>query len=90
MGFGESFHTRFGASGDPAEGDFFADALQFIEDFVEEKLVLATAFQDREWLGAWKIDLRRESLDEIDVEKGVEVKVRSWRGTFDRNIICNG
>ena len=90
VGFGESFHTRFGTSGESAEGDFFAEALQFIEDFVEERLVLATAYQDREWLGAWKIDLRRESLEELEVEEGVEVKVRSWRGTHDRNNVSNG
>ena len=90
VGFGESFHTRFGVSGEPTEGDFFAEALQFIEDFLEEKLVLATAYQDREWLGAWKVDLRSETLDELEVEPGVEVQVRSWRGTHDRNIAGKG
>ena len=90
VGFGESFHTRFGVSGEPADGDFFAEALQFITDFLEEQVVLATAYQDREWLGAWKIDLRRESLDDLDVEPGVEVQVRSWRGTHDRNVASKG
>lgn len=92
VGYGENFHTRFGTSG-AAEGeartgggDFYEQAIAFIADFVEEHCVLATAYQDREWLGAWKIDLRRETLDELEVEPGVLVRIRSWNGTHDREI----
>ncbi len=81
VGYGENFHTRFGASGDGNdENDFYKQAMDFIGRFVDEEYVLATAYQDKEWLGAWKIDLRRESLDNVDVEPGVLVRIRSWKG----------
>lgn len=90
VGYGENFHTRFGTSGAAEEGDaaaakdFYHQAIAFISDFVDEHCVLATAYQDREWLGAWKIDLRHESLDDLEVEPGVLVRIRSWNGTHDR------
>ncbi len=86
IGYGESFHTRFGASGEHESSDFYADALQFIEDFLSEQIVVATASEDQEWLGAWLIDLRRESLQDIAVGPGEAVKVRSWLGTHDGEI----
>ena len=86
MGFGESFHTRFGADGDAPDRDFYAAALGFIRDFVEEQVVLATARQDGEWLGAWGIDRRREDPAAVEVDPGVAVAIRSWRGTWDRDL----
>lgn len=84
IGFGESFHSRFGSSGDPGEGNFMEEALTFLEDFVREDVVIATASEDGEWLGGWKIDRRRQSLDDVDVEPGVRVRIRSWLGNHDR------
>lgn len=86
VGFGENFHTRFGTSGEPAGGNFYEEALQFISDFVEERLVMAIAYQENEWLGSWKIDLDKESLDEVEVGPGETVKIRSWLGTHDREL----
>ncbi|MBE0564983.1 MAG: hypothetical protein IH621_03435 [Krumholzibacteria bacterium] len=86
VGFGESFHTRFGAGGDDTGGDFYAEALAFIRDFVDEQVVLATARQDGEWLGGWRIDRRREDPAAVAVEPGVAVEIRSWRGTWDRDL----
>jgi hypothetical protein len=86
VGFGENFHTRFGTSGEPTTGDFYADALQFISDWVEERVVVAIAYQEMEWLGSWKIELARESLDEVEVGPGELVKIRSWLGTHDRDL----
>ena len=88
VGFGENFHTRFGTSGEPASGNFYAEALQFISDFVEERLVMAIAYQDNEWLGSWKIHLNKESLDEVKVGPGETVKIRSWLGTHDRELLA--
>ena len=84
IGFGESFHTRFGTSGDSEIGSFNENALRFLNDFVNERIVIATASQDGEWLGGWKIDLRKTGLDTISVEAGEKVIVRSWMGTFNR------
>ncbi len=86
IGYGESFHTRFGASGDDDTTDFYAAALQFIDDFLAEHIVVATASEDKEWLGAWLVDLRRDSLEEIEVGPGEAVKVRSWHGSHDCEI----
>ena len=86
VGFGENFHTRFGTSGEPATDDFYGDALRFLTAFVVESLVVAIAYQDKEWLGSWKIDLDHESLDEVEVGPGETVKIRSWLGTFDREL----
>jgi hypothetical protein len=84
VGYGENFHTRFGVSGEGrGEGEFYSAALEFIRRFVAEEIVLATAYQDKEWLGSWQIDLENESLDEVTVEDGVEVQIRSWRGRHD-------
>ncbi len=87
VGFGENFHTRFGSDGDPGEAHFFDRALAFIEGFVAERLVVATAQQDNEWLGAWTVDRTREDIDELTVEPGVTLTIRSWRGTFDRKVV---
>ena len=86
VGFGENFHTRFGISGEPTGVNFYLDALAFIADFVEEKMVVAIAYQDKEWLGSWKIDLTEESIDEVEVAPGEMVKIRSWLGTHDREL----
>ena len=87
VGFGENFHTRFGISGEPDSRDFYQEAIRFLQDFLDEQVVVATAYQDKEWLGAWKIDLRKESLDEVAVEEGVTLKIRSWLGTYDRELV---
>ncbi len=86
IGFGENFHTRFGASDDPQAGNFYDDAIQFLHDFVNEKVILATAWQGKEWLGAWKIYPDRQPIDAIDREEGVVVVLRSWRGTYNQEI----
>jgi hypothetical protein len=86
VGFGESFHTRFGTSGESSPGDFYAQAQAFLEDFVSERLVVAIAYQDKEWLGSWKIDLKQESLDDVEVGSGETIKIRSWLGTYDREL----
>lgn len=88
IGFGESFHTRFGAEGEPGEKDFYGEALAFLRDFVAEKIVVATASQDGEWLGAWQVDRRREDPAELTVEPEVSLSVRSWRGTYDRDVVA--
>ena len=87
VGFGESFHTRFGVEGESNDGDFYEVALVFIRDFVAEDIVVAPASEDGEWLGAWKVDRRREDLDELTVEEGAALSVRSWLGTYDRDIV---
>jgi len=81
VGYGEAFHTRFGAGADGV--DFYREALDFIRDFVDEKVVVATARQRGEWLGAWKVDLRREDPAKLAAEEGFHLKVRSWLGTHD-------
>jgi len=86
VGFGETFHTRFGTSGEEGSKDFFGEAMTFLEDFVEERIVLAIAYQDGEWLGAWKVDLRAEPIEEIEVGEGETLKIRSWKGTHDRDL----
>jgi hypothetical protein len=87
VGFGESFHTRFGTSGEKSSGDFYGDALEFIAGFVEERLAVAIAYQEKEWLGAWKVDLAAEAIEDIEVNPGETIKIRSWRGTHDRELL---
>jgi hypothetical protein len=86
VGYGESFHTRFGAGGEGDERNFFDDAMAFIRDFVAERIVVAVARQGREWLGAWQLDPREHDLANVDHEEGVTISIRSWRGTFDRDL----
>lgn len=86
VGYGESFHTRFGVSGDADGGNFYQAALDFIQDFVQEKVVVAVATQEKEWLGAWLVDLQRDSLDRIEVGPGESVRIQSWLGTHDREL----
>ncbi len=86
VGFGDSFHTRFGTSGDSVEKSFYDEALVFIADFVTEKIVLATASENGEWLGGWKLDLRDNEISSIKVEAGEKVIVQSWLGTHDCNL----
>ncbi|MCP4293285.1 MAG: hypothetical protein GY780_15785 [bacterium] len=87
VGFGESFHTRFGSDGDSKNSNFNEKAIEFIRDFIDEKVVLANARENGEWLGGWKIDLRETSLHSVEVESGVEVFVTSWLGTHDQKLV---
>lgn len=89
VGFGESFHTRFGPSNEsptPGDTNFYKEALTFISDFIDEKIALATATEGKEWLGAWKVDLSRERIEDIEVDPGVQVQIHSWLGTWDREL----
>ncbi|MFO7655113.1 MAG: hypothetical protein R6X25_15040 [Candidatus Krumholzibacteriia bacterium] len=85
VGFGESFHARFGASGDGHE-NFLDDAMNFIRDLVAERVAVAVARQGDEWLGAWKLNPANHDLDTAEREDGVVISIRSWRGTHDRDI----
>lgn len=89
VGFGETFHTRFGPSGEASPGNFYDEAIAFLKDFTEERLVLALAYQDGEWLGAWKVDLRTESLEDQEVGEGESLRIRSWLGTHDRDLTAS-
>jgi hypothetical protein len=86
VGFGETFHTRFGPSGEDKTGNFYDEAIEFLKDFTQERIVLAIAYQDGEWLGAWKVDLRTESVAEQEVGEGESLRIRSWLGTHDRDL----
>jgi hypothetical protein len=86
VGFGENFHTRFGVDRDPQSGNFLDAAMDFIRDFVAERVAVATARQGNEWLGAWQVDPREPQLDGALEEEGVVVTIRSWRGTYDREL----
>jgi len=86
IGFGDSFHTRFGTTGGSGEPSFNEEALKFLTDFVEEKIVIATASENGEWLGGWKLDLRKDDINSIDVAVGEKVIVQSWLGTHDREL----
>ncbi|MCB1181872.1 hypothetical protein KDM41_00410 [bacterium] len=86
IGFGESFHTRFGSDGSDDPGSFYDEAMAFLEGFVAERIVVAVAFEDGEWLGSWRIDLAQESLDDVQPAPGETVRVRSWLGTWDRDL----
>lgn len=86
VGFGETFHTRFGAAGEDGQDNFYDEAMAFLEGFVAERIVLAVAFADREWLGAWKIDLARESVADVRPDPGEVVKILSWRGSHDQEV----
>lgn len=83
VGFGESFHTRFGAGDEKSSVNFHDEAITFLENFVAERIVLAVAHQGSEWLGAWKIDLSTEALSEVEVGPGEIVRIYSWLGTHD-------
>ena len=86
VGFGETFHTRFGAADGAGQENFYDEAMAFLEDFVAERIVVAVAFADREWLGAWKIDLARESIQDVRPDPGEVVEIRSWRGSHDQEV----
>ncbi|HPF70804.1 MAG TPA: hypothetical protein PLQ13_09055 [Candidatus Krumholzibacteria bacterium] len=85
IGFGADFHTRFGA-GDGGPADFYAEALAFLDDFVEERCAIASARQDGQWLGAWRVDAGPQGPETPVVEDGVDLSLRSWRGTWDRDL----
>lgn len=86
VGFGENFHTRFGVVGDEAGDRFQERALNFIRDFVAERVCVATASEGDEWLGAWIVPCEGDGPQAIEREEGVTVRLRSWRGTWDREI----
>ena len=83
VGFGETFHTRFGVSGQDESGDFHQRAIAFIRDLVEENIVLVTAWEGNDWLGAWIVRVTENGVPEQEREDGVVLRVRSWHGTLD-------
>ena len=86
VGFGENFHTRFGVGAGDEADDFQGRAIEFIRSFVEEDLVLVTAWDDGEWLGAWTVSVSEGTVPEQETEEGVVLRIRSWKGTFDRDV----
>ncbi|MDD5718054.1 MAG: hypothetical protein RBT60_07420 [Candidatus Krumholzibacteria bacterium] len=86
VGFGENFHTRFGVSGRDDTEDFRRCALDFIRDFVAERLVLVTAHEGDQWLGAWIEKPDEQKLSPAEIGPGESLRIRSWRGTFDREL----
>ncbi|HOX25005.1 MAG TPA: hypothetical protein PLL30_04495 [Candidatus Krumholzibacteria bacterium] len=86
VGFGENFHARFGVNGQPGEDDFRRRALDFIREFVAESLVLVTASEGDQWLGAWTVRVENGSVPPQDKEAGVTLRIRSWKGTWDRDV----
>ncbi len=86
IGFGECFHTRFGAGGEKSTGNFYDQAMAFLEAFVAEKIVVAVAREGQQWLGAWQIDLTVDSLDDVELGPGESVMIYSWLGTHDCEI----
>lgn len=87
VGFGETFHTRFGVGADPAgdDADFPGQAIAFIRRFVDEEMVLVTAWEGGEWLGAWTAPVIEGRVPDQEKEDGVTLRVRSWKGTFDHD-----
>ena len=86
VGFGENFHTRFGVGDADGGDDFQQRAVAFIRDFVEERLVLITACEGETWLGAWTVAVGPDGLPPQEREDGVVLRVRSWKGTWDRDL----
>jgi hypothetical protein len=86
VGFGENFHTRFGVNGEDDADDFRRRAIEFIRDFVAERLVLVTAHEGELWLGAWIERPGQHKLPPADLAPGESLRIRSWRGTFDREL----
>jgi hypothetical protein len=86
VGFGENFHTRFGINGQEEEGDFRRRALEFIRDFVAERLILVTAHEGEQWLGAWIERPGEQKLPAAEIEPGECLRYRSWKGTWDREL----
>lgn len=86
VGFGENFHTRFGVSAGAEDDDFQGRAIAFIQEFVAEQLVLVTAWEAGEWLGAWTVRVAGGSVPAQEIEEGVVLRIRSWKGTFDRDV----
>ena len=86
VGFGENFHTRFGVSGGKEADDFRSRALDFIRDFVAERLVLVTAHEGGQWLGAWIEPPGQPKLQLSELAPGESLRIRSWRGTWDRDL----
>ncbi|MEZ4386539.1 MAG: hypothetical protein R3D98_02980 [Candidatus Krumholzibacteriia bacterium] len=86
VGFGENFHTRFGVVAGQEEDDFQGRAIEFIQAFVDEAVVLVTAWEDGEWLGAWTVRVSGGTVPAQETEDGVILRIRSWKGTFDRDV----
>lgn len=82
VGFGENFHTRFGA-GEGQDEDFQGQAIAFIRRFVDEEIVLVTAYEGADWLGAWTVRIVEGKVPEQEREEGVSLRIRSWKGTYD-------
>jgi len=86
VGFGENFHARFGVNGQDEDGDFRRRALEFIRDFVAERLVLVTAHEGEQWLGAWVERPGQHKLPVEEIAAGESLRRRSWRGTWDEDL----
>ncbi|MBD3222937.1 hypothetical protein GF314_17040 [bacterium] len=86
VGFGANFHTRFGVGDQSEDPDFHGRAIAFVRDFVDEHLVLVTAWEKDEWLGAWTVRVAEGKVPEQDKEDGVSLRIRSWKGTYDRDV----
>jgi hypothetical protein len=77
------WHDHYGAWTGASEADALKEALDFLDEFTAEKVVIVAVEKDGLVNRSWTAALGQE-LDDRDINSGDEIVVQSWRGSHDR------
>jgi hypothetical protein len=90
VGLGEHFHTHFATYEPETDEMMYERAIRFVDDFIQEKLVLVIGMRDDRPGGSW-IQLAHETSRVADwfVPSAPydRLVVFSWNSTFDRETV---
>jgi hypothetical protein len=65
----------------------FSDALGFITSILSEELAAVSEWEGDTWHASWTIERDEEGDLENEQRPGWRIRVRSWNGTRDRDIV---
>jgi hypothetical protein len=75
----DRFHSHFDCWEVMSNGDA---ASSFVEDLLNERIVVASTWRGDEWLSAWP----ERAGDPVETPpSGIRLRIRSWRGRFNED-----
>ena len=85
VGF-DSYHRHFNRYGEDDEAEGYAEALAFIADLLAERVAVISWWNGDEWRGSSTFVPGADVVTPPWAIKAKTVRVRSWKGTYDKDI----
>jgi hypothetical protein len=82
----DAYHTRFKVFSDPCEYD---GAKAAIQNLISDHYAVVSFWNNDEWCGSALYDENHLPTDNIQYPHANKIKIRSWSGALDDEIICS-